>query len=44
MGKNYTLFNDEAGMKVPEAVNGMHVCAALAKIDPENVTSEIYSW
>ncbi|VDO02372.1 unnamed protein product [Rodentolepis nana] len=42
--QEFSLIIKKNEMNVPEASNGMYVCAALAKVDPNNTTSKIYSW
>lgn len=42
--QNYELIIDKENMNLPDSVNGMYVCAALAKVDPKNDSSNIYAW
>ncbi|VDL58581.1 unnamed protein product [Hymenolepis diminuta] len=42
--QDYELIIDKANMNLPDSVNGMYVCAALAQADPNDASNNIYAW
>ncbi|KAM3186833.1 hypothetical protein ACTXT7_003556 [Hymenolepis weldensis] len=42
--QKYNLIINKADMNLPDSVNGMYVCAALAKVNPNDASSNIYAW
>nr|CDS27626.1 expressed conserved protein [Hymenolepis microstoma] len=42
--QKFSLMIDKSEMNIPEATKGMYVCAALAKVAPDNTSSHVYAW
>ncbi|EUB55972.1 hypothetical protein EGR_09176 [Echinococcus granulosus] len=42
--KNYTIVIEKVKMNVPDTVNGMYLCAALAQVAPPVGNNKTYAW